>query len=303
VSRGSAGSGRGRLGAGLRCGAWWGLVLLLFCPAAQGQEVGAARDGALPYAGADNDLPRAVLDALSTVQDFALHFDQPAFYVLLRHVRAGEGVAELVSQPVSDWRVLLERPAQFRGRLVQVQGVVGRNASWTLRDPQAGELSVTQIELSRADQPLACTLILTAPGDDIPLGAEITVSGFFLMIRQYYAASQRLRQAAVIVGRGPTRVSVGGATKAQPADLHRSWQWMLAAAVLGLLAAWWFLRRMTARPLTGRGALHATTRPPLNLAEDLARWAPREPPPDLSALLADETGAPPPNERPTGAPL
>src|SRR5262249_45147678 len=160
---------------------------------------------------------------------------------LLTYVRATPQ-SEAEPTPISDWRELLERPAGFRGRLLQVEGTLGRNSSWTWHSP-SGEVLLSQFELSRPHPPIACTLVFAAPADDLPIGAQVTVSGYFLMIRNYYDSAHRLRQAALLVGRGPTRVAVGGPARSISNPL--AWRWIIAALGGGLLVAWLILRRTT----------------------------------------------------------
>ncbi len=156
-----------------------------------------------------SELPPDVLEGLAAAEDFAQNFDFPGFYALLRAVSRAElspgwsGAA----QELTDWRVLLERPSNFRGAALTVRGVVGRNSQWALTKPPLDRLGMlTQLELYRDDQPLACTVVLTEDARDVPLGAAIRVTGYFVMIRQYYSVSNELRPAAVLVGHGPTEI-------------------------------------------------------------------------------------------------
>ena len=156
-----------------------------------------------------SELTTEVLQGLAAAEDFAQNFDFPGFYALLHAVSRAElspgwsGAAH----ELPDWRVLLERPSDFRGAALTVRGVVGRNSQWTLTTPPHDRLGVlTQLELYRDDQPLACTVVLTEDARDVPLGAAIRVTGYFVMIRQYYSSSNELRPAAVLVGHGPTEI-------------------------------------------------------------------------------------------------
>jgi hypothetical protein len=218
------------------------------------------------------ELPPAVQAALATIEDFALHFDQPGFYAILEQVKHRPHAPGTEQPPlvVTDWRDLLERPGEFRGRAVTIEGRVGRNkAPYKLETrPELGGL--WQLEIERPDQPIACTLICTNSVADIPLGATVTATGYFVMIRQFYGASGRLAQAALLVTPGPTAVD-----RAVPrAASTTNWSWFVAAAVGGALVAWLLLRyaaRSTGR--TDPRTLHASQEAPLHLAEDLAKWA------------------------------
>jgi hypothetical protein len=229
------------------------------------------------------ELPPDVQAALADVADFTLNFDQPGFYAVLRFV-AHHPTPPGFAQPaleIDEWATLAERPADLRGRAVTVTGVVGRNKSpYTLNAaPDVGY--VWQLELHAADQPLACTLILAEDAGDIPLGATVTVTGYFVMMRRYLDARGVARPAALIVAPGPTTVSraapqVGGV---RPVD----WWWLGGALVVGLVVALVLMRRQGRRGRTDPATLHARKPAPMNLADDLAEWtdnAGAEPPQD-----------------------
>lgn len=218
------------------------------------------------------ELPEAARAALSQIHDLAFNFDQPGFYEVLAFVKHNPQSPGFQQEPivVDDWRMLLERPSAFRGRPVTVEGVVGRNSSfkWIGR-PEFGD--VWKIGIRRDDQPITCTLIFTENANDIPLGATITVTGYFVMMHQYYNPSHRVEQAALLVAPGPTVVSRPAPSSTETGGLD--WRWMLAAVVFGLLVTVIVLRQ------AGRGerhdvrALRASHDSPVNVAEDFESWA------------------------------
>ncbi len=226
------------------------------------------------------ELPDDVRAALADVRDFAFNFDQPGFYAIARQVDRGRSPGWKQSPlVVGDWRDLLERPADFRGRPVTIEGRVGRNKDpYTLASaPDLGPVS--QLELEGDGQPLTVTAILTEPATDIPVGAAVTLTGYFVMIRQYHGPSGRAHHAALIVAPGPLVVTRTG----RPRESHvgPEWVWLISAAVGGLLIVWWLLRR-AARPHM-RPELHARHSAPINLSDELASWAselPSPPEPD-----------------------
>lgn len=223
------------------------------------------------------ELPDAARAALAQTQDFAFNFDQPGFYAVLDFVAHSPRSPGFAQSPieVKDWRELLERPVDFRGWPVTVEGIVGHNKDpYTLPShPQLGP--VGQLELSRTDQPLTCTLILTGNVADIPLGAAVTVTGYFVMIRQYHGPSGRVQQAALLVAPGPTAISK---LLPRPAETGGpDWRWITGALVVGLLITWVLLRRYAGRR-PSIGVLRASRAAPLSLANDLAKWADQEPP-------------------------
>ena len=234
------------------------------------------------------ELPADVLAGLAGVEDFSFNFDQPGVYGLLEHVQNSPLAAGHARAPVAieDWRVLLERPSDFRGEPVVVEGVVGRNSPWQYTGTHHPRLSrVWQLELSRPDQPIACTVILTHEAGDIPLDATIRVTGYFVMIRQYYSEAKRVRQAALVVAQAPTLVArdvTGTARAPRPV-----WVWLVLVATAGSLVAWILLRRSTAGGPRDRRTLHAERSAPVSLADDLAAWAAED-----DASGADETKPP-----------
>jgi len=221
-------------------------------------------------------LPQHVLAALNEINDFAFNFDQPGFYAVLAFAKSNArspGFAQ-APQEVADWRELLERPGEFRGRPVTLSGIVGHNKDpYRLANhPELGML--TQLELHRPDQPLSCTLILTEHADDLPLGATLRVTGYFVMIRQYYAPSGHVRQAALLVAPGPSAVTIT-ARRVQTAR-GPDWRWLTAAIVLGLLIALVWLRRAGIRTRIDLRQLRASREAPADLSTDLERWATRQ---------------------------
>jgi len=222
-----------------------------------------------------SELPANVQAALADIEDFSFSFVQPGFYALLEHLKTTHRPPGLLRPPlpIDDWTTLLERPADFRGLPLTIEGTVGRNKPWRFQqEPHRRLGTLWQLELARADQPLSATVILTNDASDIPLDATIRVTGYFVMIRQYYSRTNRIRQAALLVADGPTVVSTAVARTAGRSGLN-----LLIGALVALTAAllviWILLRRSVVHPRQSASALHASTRAPTSLADDLAAWA------------------------------
>ena len=222
---------------------------------------------------AEWELPADVRAVLAQTQDFAFNFDQPGFYAVLRHVKRDPRSPGAVQPPIEvrDWRDLLERPNDFRGRPVTVEGAVGRNKNpYRLTEhPELGQL--TQLELRRADQPIICTLILTEGAGDLPLDATVQVTGYFVMIRQYHGSGNRVQQAALIVAPGPTSMS----WKLPPPATTEGpdWRWMVGAVAVGVVITVVLLRRTAGGLRHDVRELRARRAAPVSLADDLADWA------------------------------
>lgn len=227
----------------------------------------------------NGELPEAVRSALQTVKDFSFSFAEPGFYAVLNHVKTITVIPEESgpARVVEKWTELLERPADYRGLPITIQGVVGHNKTWRFQQPEQEHLGqVWQLELSGVGQPLSATVILSENSSDVPIGALIRVTGYFVMIRQYYGASGQVLQAALLVGHGPT--SITRFAKATPANkiTNRAAGVIIVALAAGAIL-WLILRRHSAGQRTDPHTLHATRAAPLNLAEDLARWAAHTP--------------------------
>jgi hypothetical protein len=265
------------------------LLLLLTTALSVGR---AAAQTTAPAASQPPELPEEVRAALARVEDLSFSFAQPGFYAVLEHLKTTRDVPGHARPPleVDDWTVLLERPADFRGLPVTIEGVVGRNKAWRFEQEEHRHLgTVWQLELRRRDQPIAATVILTGDAGDIPLGATIRVTGYFIMIRQYYSATNQLRQAALLVAHGPTLVSRPVART----HTRSTSSWiigLLVAATAALVVIWVLLRRSVARTRKAPQSLRASHPAPVSLADDLAAWAAEKPerPPEDSA----ETDAP-----------
>jgi len=259
--------------------AWW-----VSSVAAQTAQLAASQPA--------RELPEDVRAALEESDDFSFDFAQPGFYAVLQHLtttREPPGHARGALE-IDDWTVLLERPADFRGLPVTIEGVVGRNKPWRFEREEHRHLgTVWQLELWRRDQPIAATVILASDASDIPLGATIRVTGYFVMMRQYYSPTKRLRQAALLVAHGPTLVSQPVArTGTRPTS-----NWIvgvLVAATAAMVVVWILLRRSVGRTRKATQSLRASGPAPVSLADDLAAWA------------TEETGQPPDDHADANAP-
>ncbi|GMU81239.1 MAG: hypothetical protein AMXMBFR47_11100 [Planctomycetota bacterium] len=230
-----------------------------------GQTGPASTSGPASRAGRD---ARDGARELSEIKDFSFSYAQPGFYSLLRHVKQ-QGL-DPARPPVEGaaWTELLERPADFRGALLRVSGVVAGNRRWKHNSAEYEDIGyVSEVHLTQADQPLICKLILTGDASDVPLGAMIDVDAYFVTIQHYYSESKRQCQAAVFVGVGPTTVSTAGAAPQRAFD----WTGPILATTGGFLIAYLILKR-TLRGHRPIESLRASKPAPLHLADDLAAW-------------------------------
>ncbi|TWT41185.1 hypothetical protein RAS1_38790 [Phycisphaerae bacterium RAS1] len=214
-----------------------------------------------------------------------MNYDQPGFYAVLEFVKRSPqppGHAQ-PSARLNDWRVLIDRPNDFRGAVVTLSGKLGRNKSPFLlqRRPDLGE--ITQLELYSDTQPLACTVICTENVGDLPIDAEVEVTGYFVLARNYKGPGGRVQQAAVIVAPAPISFARAQRSLTQRFD----WRWLAASVGAAAVVVWVVLRRASRGGRTDIHSLHARTAAPQNLAGDLAAWASDAPPSPRAAEEPD----------------
>lgn len=239
-----------------------------------------AQSSAPSSAASGSELPEAVRALLATVTDHAFSFDAPGFYAVLEYVRRmpldpGHSQAPVV---LTDWRQAIERPGDFRGAVVTVEGVVGRNSSWQYADRERRARYGTnwQLELSRPGVPVACTLICTQDVGEIGLGSTIRATGYFVMARQYALERGRIGHALLVVAKGPTVVERAGPPHAPQVSWTNVALGAGGAVLLALLVLVRILTRRAPRSRTDLRALRAAHAPSQSLADDLASWAESE---------------------------
>jgi len=236
------------------------------------------------------ELPPDVRAALEQVEDLSFSFAHPGFYAVLEYLETTGETPGQTRPPIEidDWTALLERSADLRGLPVTIEGVVGRNKNWRFQQEQHRHLGpVWQLELWRADQPITLTLILTDDAGDIPVGAVIRATGYFVMLRQYYSETKQLRQSALLVAQGPTLVSQTVAHTGRR-SISGATLGLVVTVAAALLVVWVLLRRSVGRTRHASQTPRASGPAPISLADDLAVWA-AEQPSDESDNETDQT--------------
>ncbi|MDX2197335.1 MAG: hypothetical protein SF069_00010 [Phycisphaerae bacterium] len=224
-------------------------------------------------------------DSPLVAQDFAFNFDQPAFYELVRRMRANDQLAGSRTEPreVVDWREFLERPSDFRGAAVRIRGVLVRNKDpFALRaNPELGLL--TQLELTSPQPGLAATVICTDDVGDLAIGDTLEFVARFVMIRSYYADSGRVAHAPLFIAAAPLAAE-RAAPRSSSSSASRHLPWILASFVLALAAFWVILRRAAKAPIRNSESRLTRIAPP---QYPVPGWG--DEPPDV---IYDATAAP-----------
>lgn len=246
----------------------WPRATLLAMMSAATAVAGALRQTVEPPT-----LPPEVAAALAEIEDFRVDFHHPAFYALRDHVASSPAPDCGLATAVENWGEFLESPTAFRGRWVRVSGVVGRNKAWRLAEASQPADPIWQLELARAGQSLAITAVLTQPGDDLPLGSEVELCGWFVMIRQYSTERGGVGRAALLVAPGPTAVRSLVSPRIRPRSAQMQALGFGLALCGGLILAWVLVRGWVRR--SGPGAMFPATpdRSRENLAQDFNDWA------------------------------
>ena len=269
--------GRRRRQLGCRCGR---LALPLLCALA---SVSAAQDALPPTTLPVEDeplreIPEHVLSKLSEIEDFSLRIDFPGYYDLLEFVRHSEfdpGDHQQATE-ITDWQTLLDRPSEFRGEPITIEGVVGRHRSYQYRDAQRRKRFGTVWELDlhhpQRGYPITATIFLTANADEIGIDSTIRVTGYFVMVQQYPRSGKPLGQKIVLIAKGPSMVA-RAAPPTPPARRERRWIWGAAAVAAAMLVVWIIVRGSAKGERSDLQALTATHRAPLNLSDELDEWA------------------------------
>lgn len=237
---------------------------------------GSAAQPQAPASAPQHELSVSLRDALSFAEDYSLTFAQEPVFALLRYVKQETADPPEGAPLISDWRALLERPADFRGAAVTVEGPVERCSGWQFQREDLKALGpVWELQLRVSGQPLTIKVLCTDDVGEIPLGARVRVAGWFAMIHDYYGPSNRRQHAALLITPRPVAITPPAArTAAKDSSLVPT----VVIIGLALLIGWWLVRRLApaSRPFDP-AAVGPSERAPLNLSEDLARWAEKEP--------------------------
>jgi hypothetical protein len=229
--------------------------------------------GAVAPAALAETLPAPLATQLHEVEDFAPHFDFPAYYALVEHVKSNPQTLGPQVEPtvIEDWETILATPSAFRGQVVRITGRVGMNKP-PHRYPNHPALGyLRQLELYQPGSPLSATVICTSDVSDLPIDATVTIDAYFFSIKTFQTRRGIERRSLVLVGIAPLVVETAQAS--DQGDAGPDYAWLLAIGGGGLLIAWILLRWANRTPVAARDSLRARRAAPVNLSADLDAWA------------------------------
>lgn len=241
------------------------LLLALACPTAAQP---ASRPASTAAAVEDVDDLAVGRRLLEGVRDYVFAFDDPAFYFFCRHVQrhAAETRGEDSDGTATPWKFLLERPGDYRGRIVVVEGLLqARYAYEVANRPDLGTLY--QYELSQPGTGAICSVVAVDASGDIPLRARARAAGYFIKVRSYRATDGATGAGPLIVAPrleliqpppGLWEIGSTGWLAAAPLLCRGAAFWLVSATAL-LAFVWLLLRRRLRR--TAPKADASATRP------------------------------------------
>jgi hypothetical protein len=182
---------------------------------------------------------------LADVKDHVFSFDDEAFYWFCKHVRRSDAPGDRAlgeDEAPTPWRFLLERPSDYRGQLVVIEGTLLRKTSFEVPNrPGVGRLH--QCELTSRGTRAVCTVILTDEPQGVPIHARVRGQAYFIKVRSFRTRHSGEGTGPLLVGRGIIAVSGGGSrTVGFGPALEDAAPW-LAGATAVLAIAWYILRR------------------------------------------------------------
>lgn len=164
---------------------------------------------------------------LARVQDQVFTFDDEAFYWLCRRIRHFDPPAVFqigASESCLPWKFLLERPSDYRGDLVTVEGILRSRHSFRIDSPARGDLgTLHQAELSDVETNSFCTVIVTESPEPIPIRARVRAKGYFLKVRAFRDSEDRTGFAPLLIAR--SLISVAPPVSLREAMSRDRWNW------------------------------------------------------------------------------
>ncbi len=190
------------------------------------------------------------LRLLSGVRDHVYSFDDPAFYWFCRHVRDDEDAERYVaheSEPATSWRFLMERPTDYRGQLVTIEGRLLRRESFEVPNRE-GVGRLYQCEIGQSGTRAVCTAVLTSDPGDIPVQTPVVVRGYFIKVRAFQTLDGQSGAGPLVVSqRLVQRSTAASAADTTPEVVAESLTKWIGVGTVALLLVWIVMRRLMQR--------------------------------------------------------
>lgn len=226
---------------------------------------------------ADDSLEHG-LRLLSNVRDNVLSFDDPAFYWFCRYVNtpAGRTALEVASgsspasastshhvndESITPIKFLLERPGDYRGKPVTIEGTLVAKWSWSVTNRDVPS-PLHQCEIAIAGTRALAAVVTTESVENIPIRSPVRAKGYFIKVRAFQTTAGEAGYGPLLVARGLTPISTTAAADApSEAGVSKKTQFAIIAATMLAAVLWLFLRR-TARRSMATAATRSPSRPP-----------------------------------------
>jgi hypothetical protein len=219
---------------------------------------------------------------LESVHDGVYSFDDPAFYWFCRYVKDYADAATFTiaagESPVP-WKFLMERPSDYRGQLVVVEGTLLSRPPFEVSGlGREGIGRLYECELGQGGTKAICSVICIENPESIPIRSSVRAKGYFIKYRTFTLQTPGQRTTPGEVGAGPLIVARRlelAPVAATPADWSvwrpggSSW---LIIVIAAMAVAWLFLRRAARRPLSSASSRHPPSAGETTLLEGDFAW-------------------------------
>jgi hypothetical protein len=165
----------------------------------------------------------AGISLLAQVEDGTFSFDDEGFYWFCRYLRATKSALNDTSCDDADvvpWQYLMERPSDYRGRIVCIEGRFLREqpAYEIPSRPEIGRLR--QVDLGVPGSNAIATIVLVDAAPTTRKRALIRTRGFFIKVRAFQSASGAEGAGPLFVARSfeVLEAPAGGAASSGPIE-------------------------------------------------------------------------------------
>lgn len=200
---------------------------------------------------------------LEAVRDGVFSFDDPAFYWFCRYSQTEEGgrlLADADCAAPQPWKLILERPGDYRGAAVVIEGVVQSKYQYDVPNRE-GIGRLAQLELSDPASRSLCALVLTQDPGAVPVRSRVCVKGFFIKVRGYRTTQGEEGAGPLLVARALTSVQPP-ATGASPRSSEAEALNWLIGGVAAMALIWYVLRRGFGRAIRAAPMAKSGSRSP-----------------------------------------